>query len=109
MILLAQFSVLPELFLKLKDDVQICAYLMFGTYHHITWITKGKILESMCNETDYKPGAGTYFDQLQSAHPGLVPQFSRRIKSARIWSDQVMVDPFGNLVNVHIMRSKIQE
>ena len=59
--------------------------------------------------TDNNPGAGVSVEQLQSYQPVLVPQFSVKITSARIWSDQVIMDHFSELTYVHLMKSTSQE
>ena len=48
-------------------------------------------------------------DQLQSDQTGLVPQFSDKLTSARIWDDQVMVERFSDLTYVLLMIITIQE
>ena len=60
-------------------------------------------------ETDNKPRAAVLVDQLQSSHPGLVPQISGKLTSARIWSSQVMVDHFSYLTYLNLTISTIQE
>ena len=60
-------------------------------------------------DTDGKPRAGVSVDQLQLSQPGLVPKFSGKHTSARIWTAQVMVDHFSDSPYVHLMRSTIQE
>ena len=81
---------------------------MIGTSSISQWITKGKKLGYIMKETDNKPVASVSVDQLQSARPVLVPQFSGKLTSARIWVDQFMVDHFIDLTYVHIMIRTIQ-
>ena len=58
-------------------------------------------------DTEDKPGAGTFVNQLQLAQPGLVPKLLGNIKKEMIWVSQVMVDHFINEVYIHLTRSKI--
>ena len=60
-------------------------------------------------ETDNTPGYGVLVDQLQSSQTGLVPQFSGKITSVRIWAVQVLVDYFSELTSVHLMRITTKE
>ena len=48
-------------------------------------------------------------DQIQSYQPGLVPQLSGKLTSARICSAQVMVEHFSYLTCVHLVKSTGQE
>ena len=61
------------------------------------WITKGDKPEYVRKETDNNPGAPVSVDQLKSSKPVLVPQFSVKLKSARILAAQIMVEHFGKL------------
>ena len=60
-------------------------------------------------EIDNNPVSVVSVDQPQSNYPGLVPQFSGKLTSARIWSEQVILDHFRNLTYVYLMISTIQE
>ena len=64
---------------------------------------KGKKSGSIRKETDNKSGALVSVDQIQSDHPGLVPQLSVKLKSARIWSAQVMMYHFSDLTYMNLM------
>ena len=61
--------------------------------------------KSIIKDTDNKPGAWVSLDQLQSAQTGLVPKFSVKLRSARIWDAQVIVENFSDLTYVNLMRS----
>ena len=82
---------------------------MFGTEYRRQQITKGKKSGSIRKETGNKLVSGVSVYQLQSDQPGLIPQFSGKLTSARIWSDQVMVDNFSDLTHVHLTRITSQE
>ena len=82
---------------------------MFGTERKRKWIKRGKKLGSTRKNTDKNPGAAVSVYQIQLDKPGLVPQFSGKLTSTRIWVDQVMVNHFGDLTYVHLMRSTSQE
>ena len=64
---------------------------------------KGKKPGSINKETENNPGYGVSIDQSQSVQPGLVPQFSGKLTSERIWSAGVMVDNFSYLNYVYLM------
>ena len=64
---------------------------MFGTKRRSQWIKKRNKSKSIRKYTDNNPGYGVSVDQLQSAQPVLVSQFT----SARIWYAQLMVDHFS--------------
>ena len=106
---LAKLGVLLSIFLDLKYDVPLCESLMFGTERRREWITKVDKPGSIRKETDNNPGYGVSVDQLQSAQPGLVPQLSGKLTSARIWSAQLMVDQFSDLSYLKLMRNTSQE
>ena len=106
---LVKLGVLPSRFLDLKDDVPLFASCMFETSRIRQCITKGKKSGSIRKGTDHNPGDGVSVDQIHSDNPGLVPQFSGKLTSARIWDSQVMVDHFSDLTYLYLMRSKIQE
>ena len=106
---LAKIGVLPSRFIYLKYDLPLCAPCMFVTASKRQCRTKGNKSVSIRKETDNNPGAAVSLDQLHSAKSGLVPQLSIKLTSARIWDVQVMVDHFGDLTYVNLMRSKIQE
>ena len=72
-------------------------------------ITKGNKLGSIIKDTDNKAGYGVSVDQLQSDQPELVPQFSGKLTSARIWSVKLMVNHFSDLTYVNLIGSTIQE
>ena len=59
-------------------------------------------------DTGNEPGSAVSIDQIQSAQSGLFQKLSSKLTSARIWSDQVMVDHFSDVSYVHLMRSRIQ-
>ena len=50
---------------------------------------------SISKETNNNSGTVVSEDQLQSAHPGLISQFSGKLTSACIWAAQVMVEHFS--------------
>ena len=54
------------------------------------------------------PGATVSIDQMISAQPGLVPQISGHLTSARIWAATVFVDHFSRHIHVHLMRDQTQ-
>ena len=60
-------------------------------------------------ETDNKPGAAVSLYQLQSYLPVLIPKYSVKLKSARIWSAQVMTEKFSDSPYVNLIRSTSQE
>ena len=57
--------------------------MIFVTARRRQWITKGNKSYSIRKYNYNNPGAGVSLDQLQSAHPVLVLQFSGQITSAR--------------------------
>ena len=63
---------------------------------------------SISKETNNKPGDRVLVYQLQSAQPGLVPQLLGKTTSARIWTEQVMVDHFSDLTYLQLMTSTRQ-
>ena len=73
------------------------------------WITNVNKSGFVSKETDNNLVVEVSVDQIQSDQPGLVPQLSGKLKSARIWADQVMVVHFSGLIYVHLIRSTIQE
>ena len=105
---LAKIGVLPSIFLYLKDCVPFRSSLMFGTECRRQQITKGKKSVCISKDTANKSGSGVSVDQLQSAKPGLVPQLSGKLTSARIWSNQLTVDHFSDLNYVQLMTSTRQ-
>ena len=82
---------------------------MFGTSRKRQWRTKGKKSGSINKETDNNPGSRVSVDQLQSSNPGLVPQLSGKITSARIWPAQLIVEHFSDLTYMHLMGITSQE
>ena len=68
------------------------------------WIPKVNKQESIRKDTYNKPEYGISLYQLWSSQPGLVPQFSGKLTSARVWSTQVMVNNLSDLTYVHMMR-----
>ena len=73
------------------------------------WIPKVNKQESIRKDTYNKPEYGISLYQLWSSQPGLVPQFSGKLTSARVWSTQVMVNHFSDLTYLHLMRITSQE
>jgi len=59
-------------------------------------------------ESEDNSGAYVSVDQLVSAQPGLVPQISGRLTSARIWAATVFLDYITRHVYVHLMRDQTQ-
>ena len=82
---------------------------MFGKSRRRQWITKENKSVSIRRETENNPGSGVSVDQLHSSQPGLVPQLSGKLTSARIWASQVMVDHFSDLNYVHTITGTRQE
>ena len=82
---------------------------MFGTVIIRKCITKRKKSGFIHKDINNKPGSVFPVDQLQSAHPVLVPQFSCKLTSTRIWDAQVRVDHFSDLTYVHHMIITRQE
>ena len=105
MFILEKVGFLPSIFIDLKDDVRLCTSCIFGIARKSQWMKK-KVFKS--KETNNNPQAGVSVDQIQSAHPGLVPQFSGKLTSARTWSAQTMVDYFIYITYVHPMKSTSQ-
>ena len=81
---------------------------VFVTSRKSKFRTKGNKSGSKRKETDNNPGAAVSVDQLQSAHPGLVPKLSGKLTIVRIWYAQVMVDHFSGLAYVNLIRSTSQ-
>ena len=102
---IAKLGFLPSLFLDLKYDMTLCVSCVFVTARRMQWITKGKKLESIRKEADNNPVSAVSLDQIQSYQPCLVPQFSVKLTSARIWSAKVMVDHLSDLTYVHLIIS----
>ena len=108
---LAQTGIIPRRLTRVKDHPPRCASCMFGQAHRRPWRSKktkdGKE-SNIRKESDNKPGACVSIDQLVSAQPGLVPQISGRLTSARIWAATVYLDHFTRHVYVHLMRDQTQ-
>ena len=60
-------------------------------------------------ETYNKIGYAVSLDQLYSAQPGLFPQLSEKLTSARILDAKVMMEHFSDLTYVHLIRITNQE
>ena len=73
---------------------------MFGTTRIRKWKTEGKKFGSIQKDSDNKLGASVSVDQLKPYQPGLVPKFSGKLTSARIWAFQVMVGHFSDFTYV---------
>ena len=108
---MAQLGIIPRRLTKLKEHPPHCASCSFGQAHRRPWRSKrtkdGK-KSSIRRDSDDKPGAGVSIDQMISAQPGLVPQVSGRLTSARIWAATIFLDHFSRHVHVHLMRDQTQ-
>ena len=60
-------------------------------------------------ESNNNTGAGVPLYQIQSSLPVLVPQFTDKLTSARIWYAQVILDHFSYLTYVQVMKSTREE
>ena len=69
---------------------------------------KGNKLGSIRKETENKSESMVSVYQLHSDTPGLVPQFSGKFTSARIWASQFMVEHFIELTYLNLMKSTTQ-
>ena len=81
---------------------------MFGTESKQQKITKGN-KSGPIKKIDNKLRAAVSGDQIQSDHPGLVPQFSYKRTNTIIWASQFMVNHCSELTYFHLTRSTSQE
>ena len=109
---LAQLGLIPRRLVKLKDHAPHCASCSFGQAHRRPWRSKrtkdGKT-SKIRKDSDTTSGPSVSIDQLISAQPGLVPQVSGRLTSARIWAATIFLDHCSRHVHVHLMRDQTQE
>ena len=76
MLRLCKFGVLPERFLKLRNNLPPCASCMFGQAHRRLWWHKtsaSNVGGTIRNPKLLIPGEKVCTDQLVSAQPDLVP------------------------------------
>ena len=112
MLTMARLGILPRRFLCLEERgaIPVCASCMFGQAHRKPWRTKAKSSKKKIRrDDDTAPGKGTSTNQLVSNQPGLVPQVSGRLTSARIVGATVYVDHFSDYTYVYLMRSLSSE
>ena len=69
---LAKQGIIPKKFEKVK--LPPCAACIFGKQSKRPWQTKGLHKKAIRRKEHIHPGDGTSVDQLESRHPGLVPQ-----------------------------------
>ena len=82
---------------------------MFCTESRLQQRTKGNKSGYILKDTDNKSVSAASFYQIHSAQTVLVLQFLGKLKSARIWSVQVLVDHFSDLTYINLIRSTSQE
>lgn len=106
MLRMAKLGLLPQRFLKLRNDLPPCIDCLFGQSHRKPWRTKGSssttsgILQHKSIST---PGQTVGTDQIVSAQPGLVPQWKGKLTRSRIWGATIFVDYATKWVKVHLM------
>jgi len=108
MITLAEKGFLPKKFLQLRQSLPPCGVCLFGHARRRPWRSKGPP-SSIKKASETYPGAGTSTDQLVSAQPGLVPQFSGALTSDRINGATIFVDHYSGYTYVHLMRRLTSE
>ena len=133
MLRLSKFGILPQRFLKLRNNMPPCVSCMFGKAHRRPWRGKRSAVAvdntaTTRNATDNvpkekhgtrqvvnhggvlrgptlsEPGEEVGTDQIVSAQPGLVPQEKGQLTRARIWGATVFIDYFSSKVKVHLMQ-----
>eukprot|EP00956_Cyclotella_meneghiniana_P001276 scaffold1377_cov23-Cyclotella_meneghiniana.AAC.1 len=104
MFMLAEKGFLPKILLQCKDNVPKCVACEFGTAHRRPWQFKGKQSGSIRKEKQVKSGDGQSIDQIVSAQPGLIPQMSGFLTSARYYGATTIVDHVTDYVYVHLMK-----
>ena len=93
-------GIIPSEFAQLKADISLCDSCIYGKAHRKAWRTHVK-KSAIRRDTDNTPGKGTSTNQLVSGQPGLIPQIGGHLTAAIIWSANVFVDHFSDLVYVH--------
>ena len=95
MLRLANTSILPRRFLKLRNYLPPCVSSIFGQACHQPWRHKSSAKSSggvICSLDINKPGQQFGTDQIVSAQPGLFPQEKVSMIRACIWGATVFVD-----------------
>ena len=99
---LAEQGVIPKKFAKIK--LPPCPACIFGKQHKRPWRSRGK-QKNIRKDGQIHPGDGTSVDQLESRHPGLVPQtkgFHRTTE--RYVGATIFVDHATNYTYVHMIK-----
>ena len=100
---LAEKGTIPKKFSKMK--LPPCPACIFGKQHKRPWRSKG-MQKHIRNEKHIRAGDGTSVDQLESRHPGLVPQtkgFHRTTE--RYVGATIFVDHATNFTHVHMIKN----
>ena len=108
MIRLSKLGILNRKFAKMPR-IPKCASCAFGKAHKRPWRTKGKKSGSIRREDELAAGDGVSVNQLVSAQPGLIPQVSGTLTSARIMGATVFVDHATQFIYAHLMKDLTQD
>jgi hypothetical protein len=108
MIRLSKLGILNRKFATMSR-IPKCASCAFGKAHKRPWRTKGKKSGSIRREDELAAGDGVSVDQLVSAQPGLIPQVSGTLTSARIMGATVFVDHATQFIYAHLMKDLTQD
>jgi hypothetical protein len=100
---MAEQGIIPKKFRKVK--LPPCAACIFGKQSKRPWRTKGTHKSSVRRKEHIHPGDGTSVDQLESRHPGLVPQAKgfHRTKAKYVGAT-VFVDHATGFTYVHLIK-----
>ena len=77
---LAKKGIIPKKFENVK--LPPCPSCIFGTQHKRPWRTRSKKKHPIRRADSIGPGAYTSTDQLESSHPGLIPQVKGTLMNA---------------------------
>jgi hypothetical protein len=100
---LARAGTIPAKFQKMR--LPPCPACILGKQHRRPWRSRGRKQRHIRKPTHRKAGDGTSVDQLESRHPGLVPQtkgFHRT--TARFVGGTIFVDHATGFTYVHLMK-----
>ena len=76
------------------DGLPPCSACLFGFLYRRPWqtrSTKNKEFKKVRRDTDGQPGAGTSYDHLISAQPGLISHVTGTLTQARYWAATIFV------------------
>ena len=100
---MAQNGLIPKKFAKV--NLPPCAACIFGKQSKRPWRAKGLHKRSVRKKEHIHPGDGTSVDQLESRHPGMVPQAKgfHRTKAKYVGAS-VFVDHATGFTYVHLIK-----